>query len=91
VVEIGIVVAQWEKRMQVIVFQEGELWVGQCIQKDLAVQSTTEEGVVDEFRDLLKAYKELNFLIENLPATPQSVIDGMQGVGKVIDISENLN
>jgi hypothetical protein len=74
--------------MQAIVFQEGEWWVGQCVEKDLAVQSKTEAGVSDEFRDLFQAYKKLNYVMENHPTTPSSVIQRIQNLGKTIDIGE---
>lgn len=76
--------------MQALVFQESGWWVGQCIEKDIAVQSKTEAGVLDEFRSMFDAYKELNYSMENHPATPPSVIQRMQGLGKTIDIGEYI-
>src|SRR3989344_6559598 len=45
--------------LHAIVFQEGEWWVGQCIEKDIAVQAKTFEGVKEEFKRTLEAYKEI--------------------------------
>ena len=78
--------------LHAIVFQEGEWWVGQCIEKDIAVQAKTFEGVKEEFKRTLEAYKEIGkekglvSPLEILPATPSSVIEKSQG--QKIDIGE---
>lgn len=74
--------------MQAVVFQEGEWWVGQCVEKDIAVQSKTEGGVLEEFRRTFDVYKEINYSLKNHPNTPAAVIQRMQGVGKTVDIGE---
>lgn len=79
-------------RLHAIVFQEGEWWVGQCIEKDIAVQAKTLDGIKEEFKRTLEAYKELGKQeglskpLENHPATPASVIEKLQG--QKIEIGE---
>lgn len=78
--------------MRAIVFQEGKWWVGQCIEKDIAVQAKSFDGVKAEFQRTLEVYKEIanqGGISEPLgkhPATPPSVIQKL--VGQEIDIGE---
>ena len=66
--------------MRAVISQEGEWWVGQCIEQDIAAQSKTFEGAIKELKDMIEAYEEL-YASENAagpPATPQDVIDKLR-------------
>jgi hypothetical protein len=79
-------------RLHAVVFQEGEWWVGQCVEKDIAVQAKSFDGVKEEFRRTLEAYREIGKEkglmnpLEHHPVTPPSVIQKLQG--QRIDIGE---
>lgn len=75
--------------MRAIVFKEGEYWVGQCIEKDVAVQAKSFEGVKEEFQRTLAVYKELeeqkeNYSFHTHPATPPEILGRLKG--KIIEI-----
>lgn len=70
--------------MRAIIFKEDEWWVGQCIEKDIAVQAKSFKGVKEEFQRVLRVYKKLekqegNYSFSNHPVTPLEVIQRLKG------------
>ena len=66
--------------MRAILVQEGEWWCGQCIEKDIAAQSKSFEGVKKELVDMVDSYKELGKWegVAEPPATPQDIVDELR-------------
>lgn len=59
--------------MRAVVFREGPWLVGQCIERDIAVQSKTLSGIKKEFRGMLDAYRQLRAL-HKLPRPPAHIV-----------------
>lgn len=82
--------------MRAVVFQEhipttlkgslkgkGVWWVGQCIERDIAVQAKTFSGVKKEFRRTLEVYKLLRYPLRRHPRPPAHAI---RRPGRIIHI-----
>lgn len=53
--------------LQVILFHEGENWVAQCLEIDIAVQALSVEDAICEFRQMLAAHVAIREKLELSP------------------------
>ncbi len=60
--------------MRAIVFRESRWWVGQCIERDIAVQAKTFTGVKKEFKRIFDVYKMLRYPLHRHPKPPAYAI-----------------
>jgi hypothetical protein len=63
------------KVIRVLLFQEGDFWVAQCLEHDIATQSRTRKGVWDALIRTLKAQVSLDVErgrtpLESIPPAP---------------------
>lgn len=53
--------------MRAVVFQDGDWWVGQCLECDIASQAKTYDGIVEELRRILTAMLEISMVHDLVP------------------------
>lgn len=78
--------------MRAVVFQEhiplalrggGIWWVGQCIERDIAVQAKTLPGIKKEFKRIFGIYRSIRYRLHRHPKPP---VYAVRRPGRIIHI-----